>query len=217
MITLPHIPAGKRAVVVGRTGTGKTQLAVWLCQRSPGVWIILNPKCVDYFDSLGPAVRGFDLAAIGKHLTKEPDERPKFIVVYPPEGADPAEFDAFILDLHRSWENVGLYVDELYSVQLGVRPGRGLTAWLTQGRGLSQSFCGLAQRPAWISNFVFSEADYFASLALSLDADRKKIIDNSGRTEFGENIERDFAWRWYDVAKNRLRSFGPVPRFAEKT
>jgi hypothetical protein len=127
-----------------------------------------------------------------------------------PKTNDPDVLDSWVDDLHEGWRNVGLFVDELYYLHNHGRAGKGLTGWLTRGRSRGQSFIGCTQRPAWVSRFAYSESDYLATFALNLADDRRRIYEFTGRDEVMEKIPAHY-WRWYDVARDRLDYYGPVP------
>ncbi|HKY44768.1 MAG TPA: hypothetical protein VJM50_16875 [Pyrinomonadaceae bacterium] len=204
----PVINPGKRAIAAGRTGSGKSTLAKWLLQVSPGHWIILNPKNTRAYDSLPDSniVEGIDIPKI-----RESIDEFRFTVVTPkPNQLAPETLDLFINWIISDYTNIGVCIDELYAVHKNGVAGEGLIGLLTRGRELKQSFFGLTQRPAWLSKFLFSEADYIIGMSLNLEADRKRMFEFTGKKKFLEKLpERQ--WLWYDVGKDHLREFNPVP------
>jgi hypothetical protein len=210
-IEFPRIGRGERVIVAGRTGSGKSTLGDWLLRRSVGHWVILNPKWTKSYSKLPGSITV---------KVKKPDDWEKIVraimewryVIVEPHGAatDPAALDALVEWLHDNYRDIGLCVDELYSVHINGRAGAGLIGWLTRGRELTQSFLGLTQRPAWVSQFLFSEADYIAGMALNLKKDRARMVEMTGQQEFDAPLPPHY-WLWYDVADNLLRSFAPVP------
>jgi len=208
MTMLPTIKAGERAIVAGRTGSGKSSLARWLLVRSVGHWVIINPKHTKAFDSLPDSniVEKMESAAIAKSMQDY-----RFTIINPPSNqATPEHLDALISWLHDNYKNIGLVVDELYAIHSNGRAGQGLIGWLTRGRELKQSFLGLAQRPSWLSKFLFSEAEYICSMSLSMDDDRKRMYEMTGRLEFRDKLP-PYYWLWYDVSEDELRKMGRVP------
>lgn len=204
----PVINPGKRCVAAGRTGSGKSTLAKWLLQVSPGHWVILNPKNTRAYDSLPDSVDidGIDISKIKKAI-----EDHRFVVVTPKSNQlSPEVLDLFINWIHSEYTNIGLCIDELYAVHKNGVAGEGLVGLLTRGRELKQSFFGLTQRPAWLSKFLFSEADYIIGMSLNLESDRKRMYEFTGRRSFLEKIP-EHEWLWYDVAKDHMRAFNPVP------
>lgn len=206
--SFPLIEPGERAIVAGRTGSGKSSLARWLLVRSPGHWVIINPKHTKAFDSLPDSniVNKLDAKEIEESLTNY-----RFTIINPPgPQATPEHLDALIGWLHDGYKNIGLVIDELYAVHSNGRAGQGLVGWLTRGRELKQSFLGLAQRPSWLSKFLFSEAEYVCSMSLSMEDDRKRMYDMTGREEFRDKLP-PYYWLWYDVSADELRKLGKVP------
>ncbi len=209
MDTLPSIDPGRRATIAGKTGTGKSTLAVWLLERSPQSWIILNPKHTAAYRKLPDSIifRRFDAGKIRSAL-----RRYKYVSLnFSNDEADPEFLDAVIDWLHNDIKNVGLCADELYTLHSASgRAGDGLIGWLTRGRELKQSFLGLTQRPAWISRFLFSEADFVGSMKLTREDDRKRMVQETGRREFANRLQ-GHQWLWYNDAADDITLYGPVP------
>lgn len=206
---LPSIDPGKRAIVSGRTGSGKSTLAAWLLGRSSQHWIVFNPKHTAAYRNLDDAIvfKKFDARGILKRIRKH-----KFVVLnFKGEEATPEFMDAVLLWLHENVRNVGVCCDELYYMHSAAgRAGDGLIGWLTRGRELKQSFLGLTQRPAWISRFLFSEADFIGSMDLVLEDDRKRLVSETGAEAFIERLP-NHRWLWYTVSDDAIAKFGPVP------
>lgn len=205
---LPLIKPGKRALAAGRTGSGKSTWACWMLRRSPLHWIILNPKHTAAYKDLpdSTVVNSLDMARIEKAL-----QRNRYVIVNPnSRETNPDSLDDFILALHESWRDVGLCCDELYSAHKNGVAGQGLIGWLTRGRELRQSFLGLTQRPAWLSQFLFSESDYICGMSLQLDKDRKRMVEMTGRDEFSVRVPPRY-WLWYNVADEALEYYKPIP------
>lgn len=213
MSRLPSIEPGKRALISGRTGTGKSTLACWFLRRSNQHWIIFNPKLTAAYKSLPDAhvITKFDSRVLDDSI-----KRHKFTILNFSTANATFEFmDAVLLYLHESYENIGVLADELYTLHAGnARAGDGLIAYLTRGREKKQSFLGLTQRPAWLSKFLFSESDYIGALDLRLPEDRKRLYDMTGQSAFRRDLTA-YNWLWYIVATDALTLYGPVPRPSE--
>ena len=209
MDNLPFIAPGKRAIVSGRTGSGKSTLACWLLSRSSQHWLILNPKHTAAYKDLPDCevLTKFDDGLVSRSVEKH-----RFTLLNL-SGAQstPDYMDNIIQWFHETFENVGLCVDETYTLHIGGKAGDGLVGWLTRGRELKQSFLGLAQRPKWLSLFCFSESDYIVEMDLTISDDRKRVFDFTGNQE-SLNRLLPHRWLWYDVGSDTLAKYGPVPR-----
>ena len=213
MPTPPKVDPGKRAIVAGRTGSGKSSFACWLLMRSPGHWIILNPKWTLAFKDLPGAVtiEGLDMKKIVKSI-----EENRFTIVNPmPAQTNPVTLDLFIQWYHETYTSLGMCVDESYAIHQNGRAGAGLIGLLTRGRELKQSFIGLTQRPAYLSKFLFSEADYIVGMSLTMEDDRKRMFEFTGKRAFEEKLPAR-EWLWYDVAEDELTKWGAVPLPAKR-
>lgn len=197
---MPRLPAyDKRTAVIGSTGSGKTQFAVWLLStRDFDVrpWIIFDYKGDELIEEINP---------IEIPVTSQVPKKPGIYVVRPiPELHDREVQDL----LWRIWarEEVGIYIDEGY--MLGAR-NPALNACLTQGRSKRIEMIVLSQRPMWLSRFVFSEANFYAIFNLT-DADDRKTV---GRFTNGRKLSLlpKFNSLWHDVDNQETSQFGPVP------
>lgn len=204
----PSISPGRRCIVSGRTGSGKSTLGCWLLNRSHQHWVILNPKWTAAYKALPDSkiITRFSESAVNSSIEKN-----RFTVINFDGKTSNSEFmDDVIQYIHSSFENVGLCADELYTLHIGGKPGDGLTGWLTRGRELKQSFLGLTQRPKWISRFCYSEADYIVGMDLALKDDRKTMLENSGCLHFLDRLPPR-KWLWYDVNADSISKYGAVP------
>jgi hypothetical protein len=195
-----------RLVIIGRTGSGKTQAALWhLSHRDQSIpWIIFDFKR-DSMIAEAVAIAG----AVELQLTDPAPVEPGLYVVHPlPRDAD--ALDAF---LWRIWNagNIGLFFDEGYMVG----DGEAFRAILTTGRSRHIPVIILSQRPAWLTKFAWSEADFYQVFQLSMRDDLKKVREYGVPFDFeGERLP-DFHSVYYDVARNRVVIFEPVPDATE--
>jgi hypothetical protein len=195
-----------RLVVIGRTGSGKTQAALWhLTHRDQSLpWII--------FDFKRDAMIGEVVAVAGAQeikLTEAPPTKPGLYVVHPL----PRDTDALDAFLWRVWNvgGMGLFFDEGYMVG----DGEAFRAILTTGRSRHIPVIVLSQRPAWLTKFAWSEADFYQVFQLSMRDDLKKVREYGVPFDFEEERLPDFHSVYYDVARNRVVIFTPVPDATE--
>lgn len=196
----PRLPDDtQRHMICGRTGSGKTWFGIWsLSHRSYDrmPWLI--------YDFKGDALIGA-LDADEIEPGKIP-RKPGLYVTRPNPGVDDERVEASFWKA-RAQGDVGLYIDEGYMVG---RDNAGLNAVLTQGRSLHVPVIMLSQRPVWLSRFCFSEADFFSLFHLNDRRDRQTV------TTFMRDVSADYQLPeyhsfYYDVGRNDLRVFSPVP------
>jgi hypothetical protein len=189
-----------RTAVIGRTGSGKTTAAAWHLsgkdfERQP--WLIVDTKGDPFLNRIRQ-IEG--VKTIG--VLDTPGDNGLYIVS--PLPAEQIELDAMF---RRIWEkqNCGVYIDEGYMIETT----DGLNALLTQGRTRRIPMIILSQRPAWITKFVFSEADYVQLFNLQRLEDRKNV---AGLVPVDKNYRlAKYCSYWYNVADDDLREFLPVP------
>lgn len=192
----------KRHAIVGATGSGKTQAALWhLSLRNilEKPWVVYNFKKDESIDAL-PGARHISVDEI--------PVRPGVYVVHPlPHESDVVENQMWAI-----WErgNTGVYVDEGYMVG---RDNRAFRALLTQGRSKHVPMIVLSQRPVWMDRFVFSESEFYQIFRLQHRKDRKLV------EEFvPANLEKrlpEFHSYYYDVGANDVTVLKPVPQLEE--
>jgi DNA helicase HerA-like ATPase len=196
-ITLPRFD--KRTAVIGSTGSGKTQFAIWLLSsrdfdRRP--WIIFDFKGDELIEAINPT----EINVYGA-----PPKKPGLYVVRPIPQRDDEAVAEFLWKIWKQ-ENTGIYVDEGF--MLGTR-NPALNACLTQGRSKRIEMMILSQRPVWMSKFVFSEANYYAVMNLTLEDDRKYVSSYTGGTEI--NLLPRYHSLWYDCDGQVGTVLKPVP------
>jgi hypothetical protein len=191
----------QRTAVIGRTGSGKTQAGLWQLSlrnfsgnEDSMPWII--------FDFKGDALIA-DLKAKEQLITMHPPTKPGLYVVRPLPGQEEL-FEAYLWNI---WYNgdTGIFIDEGYMV----RSSNAFLAILTQGRSKNIPVILLAQRPSFISRFVWSEADYFQVFELNDDRDYK-TVRYFVRYDFKRRLP-PYHSIWYDIAQARVSIIRPVP------
>ena len=192
----------QRITIIGKTGSGKTVAALWLLsQRSIDrrPWIIFDFKLDPTLASL-PGVKEIGLASKPAALPKHPG-----VYIVRPK---PSDIEAVEQMMWAIWERerVGLYVDEGYMI-----PARShaFQAILTQGRSKRIPVIMLTQRPAWVTRFAFSEADYIQLFQLT-DYRDTKIVKNFMPLPIEETLPAPYYSWWYDSPRNFKAVLQPV-------
>ncbi len=176
-MNLFELPPGRRIAISGSTGTGKTTLALDYLQSSSLHWIIFNPKWTRIYERLKghSKLTRIDRTHIERSLRKF-----QYTILNFSDVWDWYAQDQLLSWIINKYENIGICIDELYTIHNNSRAGIGLNGLITRGRELGQSFIGCTQRPVYVSKFVFSEADVIVEFHLLLEDDRKVIYKMTG-------------------------------------
>lgn len=195
--------ATQRLTIVGRTGSGKTVAGAWALSHAAydkQPYIIFDYKGDELLQAI-PYLEEIDLKS---SLPKHPGLYSIRI--------NPTDNDAVRDYLHKIWqrEKIGLFFDEMYVLPDSNAQGRGpLQAILTQGRSKRIPVIMLMQRPAFVTKFAFSEADFFSVFHLTQASDIERMKDMTPLRV--EQRLPDFHSRYYDVVKDRSYVLRPVP------
>lgn len=190
-----------RTAVLGRTGSGKTRLAVWLLSHAPfdkQPYVVLDYKLEGLFQQTD-RIKEIGLNEVPKHPG---------VYIIRPLPTDDVAVENWLWKAHQR-ERVGLYVDEGYGIDA---KSEALRAVLTQGRSKRLPVIFISQRPSWISRFVLSEADFFAVFQLNDRFDRQRVgaLVPSERMNLETTLPPFHSW-WYDVGKDNVMVMKPVP------
>lgn len=159
---------GNRGLLVGKTGSGKTQNAIFQLRHAPvGPVFILDTKIEDHFfgvpsegETMDLAHSVDDLKAIKK---QQPKNWPDYVLVRPSaeEVRAVEPLDEYTHFLYNNFGPIFIYFDELYNWHDNGRAGSGLINILTRGRSRGKTTLMATQRPAWVSRFCLTESDKF--------------------------------------------------------
>lgn len=168
---------GERAFIVGQTGSGKTQFACWLLERlKQSPIVVYDTKGERMFETLPRSILVHDIGALEAALNNESVDYiifrvPPFIV------ANNEDLDNLLWHHFQNYRGADVYIDEVFSFSQNGRAGPGLVALLTQGRSHGFTTIMSAQRPAWLSRFVISEAQRYYAFRLVDKKDRARLGD----------------------------------------
>jgi hypothetical protein len=190
----------QRLTVIGKTGSGKTQFAAWqLSERSitKKPWIVFDFKRDDLLNE----ITGSHHIGVEEKLPKHPG----LYLVHP----TPAETENVEKLLWKIWEkeNIGVYIDEGYMIS---DRSPGFQAILTQGRSKHIPVIMLTQRPAWVTRFAFSEADYISLFALT-DTRDQKIVKQFMPMPIETRLPAPYYSWWYDSPRHYKAVLQPAP------
>jgi hypothetical protein len=189
----------QRLTVIGKTGSGKTQFATWiLSERSfdKKPWVVFDFKRDHLLNEI-PATHHIGIEE------KLPKKAGLYIVH--PTPADKEHVEKLMWSIWAK-ENVGVYVDEGYMIDLN---SDAFQAILTQGRSKRIPVIMLTQRPSWVTRFAFSEADYISLFGLTDTRDQKTVKQFMPLPI--ENRLDPYHSYWWDNAKNYGAVLQPVP------
>lgn len=179
-----------RAILIGRTGCGKTTLAEYLVRDTQKPYsVVYDAKNMVNWKS-HVVITDFD------ELMESEERR----IIYRPdfsEASDPQKQDDFFAWIYERL-HTRLYVDEAYALLGQSNPAFFLQACLSRGREKGISTFIATQRPKRIPLITMSEAEHYYVFRLSLIEDRQRVYELTGIPE-EEQIElRDYEFIYYN-------------------
>lgn len=212
---------GQRGLIVGQTGSGKSQNALFQLRNSR-VWpvVIFDTKIEDEFLGLPDAGDTLELTnnfGEFKELSKRRrDERPTFTVVRPAldELTDFEALDAYTRLAYDKFGSGMFYFDEIYNWHNRGQAGNGLIGLLTRGRSKGKTVLMATQRPSWISRFCLTEAQKFYIHWLIDQRDKKTLAEVIPGFEYLPDLPLHHFY-FYTTLDHRAgaKAFKPVPLF----
>jgi hypothetical protein len=173
-----------RAVIVGKTGSGKTTFAETVCAVRPFVVVLDSKGTINW--------RGYTVVKTLHHAMKlRTTDYPR--IIYRP---GPRELmDAGLVDKFFEWcylrGHCAVYVDEVLSIATATTYPFWMAAILTRGRELGTVLYASTQRPYRCPRIIFSEAEHAYCFRLSLAQDRQRIEDDcSIPTEYQDQLSK---------------------------
>lgn len=164
---------GQRALIIGPTGSGKTQFGAWMLRRLPqSPVIIMDTKGEESF----PALPKAQVVSTWDDVHKAANDQDCDYVVFRPDDIDPEVLDEHLADFFDEFEGTPIYLDEVgdFHTHTGYA-GPGLMHLLRKGRSRGLTTVMSTQRPAFISGSLYSETQKFFVFALVHEDDRKRV------------------------------------------
>jgi hypothetical protein len=199
-----ELPRGEeQTYIVGRNGTGKSQLGAFLVAKrnlKSQPWIILDYKREKIYNGL-EHVQYIDFNEIPKH--------PGLYILHGlPDDDSQSRMEKW---LWKAWEgeSFGIVADEGY--MLPTNRNGAFQALLTTGRSKDIPMITLSQRPVEISRFVPSEASHIVAFDLNHRKDRATLGEYLPDKFFDDGPLPPYHSRWYRVKKNTGHVVKPVP------
>lgn len=169
-------------VIVGATGSGKTQFLAAQVERYPFSPIyLLDTKGDEKLGALAERYpsRTIDSLTDFRKVIKE--RKPEWDIVRilpkPEELQDEDILDAYLDTIYHRGQSCLTCIDETYMLGATTRPRPGALGLLTRGRSKGMSLIACTQRPAWIPRFYFSESQKFAIFYLQDIRDRQRVSE----------------------------------------
>lgn len=214
-----------RTLIVGRTGTGKSQAAIDTLSEmnwDEMPWIIIDYKGEDLVRDIlamngwrrknvrGRVVlnRTLNSPIVELGLEDKIPRKPGLYYLRPRPKLDDAAMEAWLMRVH-SQGNTGLFIDEGYAMpSYGDSPA--FTLLLTQGRTLHIPIIVLYQRPVWMSRFAVAQADFIRIFKQNDIRDTKTVnnycapaVTPSGQTISPKELVflPDYYSLWHDVGR----------------
>jgi hypothetical protein len=197
---LPNVR--QRVSIFGRTGSGKTQFGAWMLSYAPfdvQPYVIVDSKGDDLLNATD-RIKEISL----KELPKFPG-----LYIVKPSPEDDSALEAWLRSVWKRGR-MGVYIDEAYSIPAQSGLTGAYRALLTQGRSKYIPVISLSQRPAWVSRFVFTEADFYAAFHLNDARDRATVNAFLPPDALSERSPPYHSF-WYDVGQDFGALLRPVP------
>jgi hypothetical protein len=185
-----HFPGiDERAVILGRTGSGKTQLGAYILARAPfdkQPYVIVDFKRDKLLNSID---------RIREMGMNEIPTKPGVYIIHPLPGQD-EDLEKWLWDVW-SQENIGLFFDEGTLV-----PDKAaFSAVLRQGRSKNIPVITLSQRPVDLPRSVYTESEHIAVMSLQDERDKKTVSYFTPDGMLDKRLKKFHSY-WYNIGQH---------------
>lgn len=207
----PLIPRmGERCLIAGHTGSGKTQLLIWVTERLEGSpAIIYDTKIEPKFEQLPFSTVAETQAEVNAAIDKAEFD---YIIFRPPVRflANPAALDDLLMYHYENYRGFPCIIDELLTFHINRHAGAGLIAILTRGRSRAITTVMCTQRPSGFDRFAITEAQTVFAFRLTDYQDRKRLGDVVPNFE-DLALPPEYSFYFYRIGNDAPILYDPIP------
>jgi hypothetical protein len=212
------IGRGERAVIIGSTGSGKTQMLLAQLKAYPDAPIyVMDTKgdaAIQMFMDKQAETKNVQIINSPAEIAKFAKQKagPEYAHILPPasELAEPEILDGYLEAIYAAGRPCLVCIDEAYQVHNGHRAGPGLIGLLTRGRSKGMSLICCTQRPAWLSRFVFTESQRFFVYRLQDLRDYKTLREMGVPYPQNKSLAK-FCFFCYNSGESDGTFYAPIP------
>jgi energy-coupling factor transporter ATP-binding protein EcfA2 len=208
---LGYLPkTGERVLVVGQTGSGKSEFIRWLIEKmedSPA--IIYDTKIEPKYEALPKHSLANSWSEVRQEFNNPEVD---YVIFRPPtlELNHPEMLDEYLQRHYDEFSHTPAVIDETYQFHNRGHPFNGLTSLLTRGRSRGITTIMGTQRPKFISEFAKTETTRFYIFRLNSKKDRESLSGYIPDFHKVPSPQKYGHW-FYHVEEDQPRQMAPIP------